>query len=221
MKSGARKTEFNRLVRELRTDLQPVGRLQQLLVEEMAVWYLRKQRVFLYESAEILKSETAKKSPDEQGQSIALERRQLVACLKAASRDVRRLGILSKRTFDELESLMEKSVRQRFHEKFAQARLLDLTYQNHAESEPIPGSGPPVPEIAVTAARLRVIAEYLEPLEVDAAEEDQSIVVRNALASLPPVYITDRILRYQAYIDRRLSTLLFLLNSLQSRERTS
>jgi hypothetical protein len=221
LRSGARKAEFNRLVRELRKDLQPVGRLQELLVEEMAVWYLRKQRVLLYESAEIVKCETAKKSRDEQGESIASERRQLIACLKAGSRDVRRLGLLSQQTFEGLESLMEKSVLQEFHEKLSRASLLDLSDQNCAESEPRQGSAPPAPETARTAARLRVIVEYLEPLEVQSAEEDQRVVVQDALASLPPVYITDRILRYQAHIDRRLSTLLVFLNSLQSRERTS
>ena len=211
------RAEFNGLVRLLHEELQPVGGFQILIVEEIAVWQMRKKRLLLYETGRILEYEKAGRDLDEQSGSDVAEHRPLVACLKRARRDVRRCGALARETADELATLVERSDLEQFHTKFARAKVIDAADQHAAGTEPDQGVRSPARE--VMRARLAVIAGYLDPLEQECAEADHERVVQIAVTSLPPAYELEKILRYRANVERSIAGNILLLNSLQNRAR--
>lgn len=65
--------------------------------------------------------------------------------------------------------------------------------------------------------KVKIINEYLEPLQSACAEEDHALAVLEACRSLPSFEVLRNVLRYNASIDRRQAMLLMHFSELQGR----
>ncbi len=222
---GAEQSEFNRLVQDLRAEYQPVGAFQESLVEELAVCTLRKRLVLSFESSQILTQRENARESLYRISDVTPEARQLLACFKKAVRDVKRFGALRPETATELESLMADDTIQEFHEKFAKAGVPGLTTASGTGLPDTAGppSGHTAAELATTVKkeRLKVIHEYLDPLEEECQEENARLELRQATQSFLQSTSLENILRYYAAIDRRVAMLLVLLGQRQPSAATS
>ncbi|HEX6505784.1 MAG TPA: hypothetical protein VF011_21285 [Terriglobales bacterium] len=168
------KAEYKRLVQSLREPFRPEGAYEEFLVEEIAVCALRRKYLYRYESGEMHRQvELARREFRERYDTISPESRELLACFKKAKADIKRFGVLRGETAQSLESVMQAAALQEFHRKLAKAGLPDLPEQGQSGSAPdqLSGATTDANEALRRKEKLKVINEYMEPLQSACAEE--------------------------------------------------
>ena len=209
------KAEYNRLVQSLREQFQPQGAYQEFLVEEIALGALRRKYLYRYESAEVYRQiDEARRDFYETHETIDPENRELLACFKKAKADIKRFGRLRPATAQQLESLMQEPALQEFHRKLAKAGLPDPPEEAETSSAPDQVAGHVDEAIK---QKLKVISEYMEPLQSACAEEDHELAVFEARQLLLPFDVLRKVLRYSASIDRRQALLFMTFSGLRDR----
>jgi hypothetical protein len=114
---------------------------------------------------------------------------------------------------------MQEAALQEFHWKLAKAGMPDLPAKGETGSAPDQQSRTTsdVYETIRRKEKLKVIAEYIEPLQSACAEEDHQLAVLEARESLLPFNVLRKILRYNGSLDRRQAMLFTLISELRGR----
>jgi len=232
------KTEFRNLTSQLWQDLQPVGVLEEMLVEKIAICYWRLRRVLRCEIGEIRKElDTASwRFVFKQAEQVALEKdslflersrqnlkknslglQYLTGVLDEVSKDVEQVGYLSK---EALEKLMKNFGLEEEGFPFWCLVFTQMATQRteKVKEDPENYSDIPSPEKCKEIILYLIDGERkkLESLkEVIQENENLELEANVASLALPSKEAVDKILRYETAIERQLYRAMSQLERLQ------
>lgn len=233
--------EFQWLLEQLRTDFQPQGILEEVLVERVAVSYWRLRRVLRCEVGEIRvhldaairnqlvatadeynrEKRFAAIDPERRLQRTSLGTKHLIAIIEAVAEDVRRAGNLteeSKKTLFDTFGFEEGGIASRcllFH-------IMATEGPEKAKVDPEHYGDTPSPDVCnkIILEILQEENERLNQLHEEFTEiETLRLRARVMGFSLPSADASDRILRYEAAIERQLYRAIAQLERLQRQRR--
>ncbi|MBI3895518.1 MAG: hypothetical protein HY313_06270 [Acidobacteria bacterium] len=231
------KAAFQRLLAELQEHLQPVGPLEEMLVEKIAVSYWRLRRVLRCESGEIRQyldtaesdyySELERHATDARDSDDLYDRWRLrdnsiglsliIAILDEVREEVTTLGRLSEAAYSDLAYYFGEE----------EDSLTSLC--KAANQVPTAGAAPDDSDQASKNTKkrkeriLKILDEERERLEQmrDMSCKEESLEVESQLArlSLPDKEETDKLLRHETALDRQLYRAMNQLERLQRMRR--
>lgn len=187
-----RPSEFKSLHNQLRETLQPVGKLEELLVEKIALCFWRSRRALRCEIAQSRHGAYLAQRQVERTDEYPPLVDAAIRAVKRAREDIETNGILSEATREEIEYWLPK-------------------YSNRME--PFRHGSPMSPE--QKEASLRAIDQTLSGLEQKHAYLRDALQLQEISLTLPPGKDLERILRYEASNERQLNRALAQLERLQ------
>ncbi|HET7442565.1 MAG TPA: hypothetical protein VFJ47_14775 [Terriglobales bacterium] len=206
---GEDSKEFEVLLNQLRQEYKPVGIMEDLCVQRIAVCFWRERRALRSEMGEV---QRARQNAQEEYKTTERNHPAVVECmieaLEKARVEAQETGQFSRETVARLRDLFED-------------QLLDLGTYRICSPELL--TTEPKDRSAWQAESLRTIDETIRYLHIELYYAQYKRKRATELAqeryALPPSPELDRILRYQALNDRRLQRALTQLERLQQQRK--
>lgn len=203
---GESPTEYNSLLNGLRDDLQPQGELETDLVENLAVLWWRKRRLYRAENA-MVTEEIEFKARD-----LEVKRRDEAS--EGSRTAIANGGLLRNltnpyliREAKELLSELRRNVVARIGENLS-GLLMQLYGKDQVGVIPqllFPQSGTPVDQSVIVASMIEDEIKRLTKLEKDlVADDSQRLVHRKSAAVIPSQEVSDRLMRYETHFSREI-----------------
>jgi hypothetical protein len=199
--------EYKRLLEELREQYKPMGLLEDLALQEILVCYCRLARTLRYERGEITSNIDIAREGYAEGESahVSPDQRRFFNWLKSAQRAVKREGSIPQFLKGELLALRGVPDMEEFEERLLVAST--PTFRGAPEEES---------RADIKRRLLILLSEYKEALAEAIDEEKENLEFVQSLAAFPDGRALDKILRYQAALERQLQRAIGVLLLLQS-----